>query len=174
MRRFVFALVVLLMPLAAAAQTPAPRATIAAGLRTAACSVKLEEAMKEIGDVEDLGNGLKFVTVPCWKAAYNFGYILYAYDPKKPNSARLLRFQVWDKTALKWQYALGLPSYDADTKRLRSFYKGRGIGDCGSAGAWLWNGKEFALESYWLKVDCDGDLFDPEEVPDKWRVFPRR
>jgi hypothetical protein len=172
MTRLLLLLCLALLPSTALAQTPVPRATIAAGLGTAKCTVKLEEAMQEIGDVEELGGGLKFTTVPCWRAAYNFGYILFAYDPSKPKSARLLRFRVWEKNALTWQYALGLPSYDAEKKRLRSYYKGRGPSDCGSAGLWRWDGKDFVLESYWLKDDCDGGLFDPEEEPAKWRVFP--
>jgi hypothetical protein len=60
---------------------------------------------------------------------------------------------------------------------MRSFHKGRGVGDCGDIGEWRWNGKDFVLRIFWRKADCDGEPFEAEgsdDAPDKWRVYPPR
>jgi hypothetical protein len=49
--------------------------------------------------------------------------------------------------------------------------KGRGPGDCGSAGEWAWTGREFKMTGYWDKPNCDGEEFDRDE---RYRVFPPR
>jgi hypothetical protein len=166
--------VIALQAAALAADLPLPREVIEAGLKEPDCTLSLEEATADLEPPQVLGGGLVLVEIPCWRAAYNFGSIFFAADPKAPERARLLRFRMWNGKAFEERTSLSGPSFDAEKKRLTSFHKGRGIGDCGSAGAWLWNGSEFALEGYWLKLKCDGKNFDPEEEPRKWRVFPKK
>ena len=164
---------ILLQPPASAEEnTFLPRTVIAAGLKLADCDIPVNEVTEL--DPEDLGDGLKLVQVSCWRAAYNFGSILFAVDPNKRDDARLLSFQSADGKTLKTGYDLNLPEYDPKTKTLMSFFKGRGVGDCGSIGNWVWTGHDFKLTDYWLKSACDGEPFDTGDDDKKWRVFPRR
>ena len=144
-----------------------PTSLIAKAFEGDDCTVPVGDAAA--ADVADLGKGLTLVTIPCWRAAYNFGSILFVLDPKAPEKARLLRFQVHDGKKLVTQKTLSNVSYDEKTRTLRAMHKGRGVGDCGSMGEWKWTGATFRLTGYWLKENCDGKPF--EQVK-KWRVFP--
>lgn len=165
--------------LLAAAQTTAvakdtylPREVIAAGLKQADCEVPLDEVTEL--DPDDLGGGLKLVAVSCWRAAYNFGSILFAVDPKARDKARLLQFKMVDNKKLTTTYSIDLPDFDAKKKTLSSYHKGRGVGDCGSIGEWRWTGQDFKLTGFWSKDDCDGKVFDTGARDKKWRVYPFR
>ena len=84
-----------------------PRAIIAAGLKTADCDIPVDEVTEL--DPQDLGNGLKLVQVSCWRAAYNFGSILFAVSPDERDKARLLSFQTVDGKGFSEVYDLNLP-----------------------------------------------------------------
>ena len=148
---------------------PVSHKAIEAGWKQAECSVELKDEKERDG--EDLGNGLKLVEVTCWRAAYQAGSILFAVDPKKPDEARLLRFQTWNGKKFEPAFSLTDPSYDPKTKKLTSAHKGRGVGDCGSIGNWAWSGSEFKMTAYWNKDKCDGKEFDTAK---RWQVFPKR
>jgi hypothetical protein len=152
-----------------------PRALVADAFKKAECDVGLDEALKDLEAAGDLSDGLKLVEVSCWRAAYNFGSILFAFEPSAPDKARLLSIRtLGEKNKLISTYQLSSPSYDEKTKTLSSFHKGRGVGDCGSSGEWRWNGKDFELKRYWNKDECDGQPFDVEEQPARWLVYPPR
>lgn len=158
---------------AAAKETYLPRAVIAAGLDAADCVLPIDQVTEF--DPQDLDGGLKLVQVSCWSAAYNFGGILFAVDPKVRAKARLLSFQtVGDEKKLETVYSLTLPRFNAKTKILSAYHKGRGVGDCGEIGEWHWTGKDFKLTGYWNKSDCDGKVFDTDTRNVKWRVYPFR
>ena len=154
---------------ARAEPVPVSHKAIEAGWKQAECSVELKDEKERDG--EDLGNGLKLVEVYCWRAAYQAGSILFAVDPKKPDDARLLRFQTWNGKRFEPTFSLTDPSYDPKTKKLSSAHKGRGVGDCGSIGNWAWSGAEFKMTAYWNKDKCDGKAFDTAK---RWQVFPKR
>lgn len=174
--RVLFALLALVAAAycARAAETPVPRSVIEAAFKTADCGLELKEALDSIQRPQDLGAGLRLLQVKCEHGPYNVTSILIAFDSKRPRTARLLRFRIVDeKRQLAWQYSLTFAEYDPKSRRLRSFHKSRGLGDCGSAGSWRWTGKEFKLERYWIKADCDAEVFD-DNLKDEWRVFPPR
>jgi hypothetical protein len=149
-----------------------PRAVITAAMKKADCSRPLKDALEGI-EASTLGPKLKLVEVSCWLAAYQGGSILFAVDPAAPAKARLLRFQDFDGKKLRSTYSLTMPSFDEEKKVLRSFHKGRGMGDCGSAGEWTWGGAEFKLTGYWIKDACDGEPMEDEgDGAEKWRVYP--
>lgn len=57
--------------------------------------------------------------------------------------------------------------YDADSRMLSSYAKGRGIGDCGTAASWVWDGSRFRLTSLIAMEVCQG-------IPaDAWPVLYR-
>jgi hypothetical protein len=155
----------------AAAQTgDLPRAAVTAGLQQADCEMAIEDSLKEITSYA-LGHGLRLIQVPCWAAAYNFGSVLFVVDAKAPEKARLLNIPTWSQGKPSETYDLTLPAFDEKTKVLRSYHKGRGVGDCGEAGQWRWTGTTFKLTGYWDKEDCDGKVFKRTA---QWRVYPPR
>jgi len=158
-------------PASAAPATP-PETVIDAALVEAECVFYYSDIETEIAPVGALDDGLMLVEIPCWMAAYQAGSILIAFDPDATENARLLRFPVPSADGFTDTPSLTFPEYDPETKRITSLHRGRGLGDCGSAGRWQWSAGSFVLESYWEKPDCDGELFDPFGEPEAWRVYP--
>jgi hypothetical protein len=146
-----------------------PFKLVEAAFKTAECTNELKD--EELENVEDLGGGLKLVEVYCWRAAYQAGSIFLVANPAQPEKARLLRFQWWSNKRLISVYSLTEPDFDPATKTLKSFHKGRGVGDCGSIGEWTWGNGNFNLKRFWHKEPCDGQPFDDEK---RWLVYRRR
>lgn len=104
--------------------------------------------------VAELGEGYTLYVLPCDSAAYNFASEVYVYD-----GAEYRRQYFADYAASTgWTGApiLFSADYDKEAKTLTSFYKGRGIGDCGTQGSWVWTGSLFEMTEYRSKEDCDG------------------
>jgi hypothetical protein len=150
-----------------------PNDIVASALAQAECTVPLDDASDNMS-LQHLCRGLKLVEVSCLSGAYNFASILFAVDLNKVEKARLLRFQTWADKSFKPTYVLTLPTFDPKTQRLTSFHKGRGVGDCGTMGQWLWSGSDFKMTDYWNKETCDGKEFGFGTNVAKWRVFPKR
>jgi hypothetical protein len=159
----------------ASAETKAPKipnAVLTAAMKKGDCSLKLKEAIEGI-DTSQLAPKLQLVEVPCWRAAYQAGSIMLAVDPAAPAKARLLQFQHFANKKLTTSYSLTMPAFDEATKKLRSFHKGRGLGDCGTSGEWTWTGSDFKLTGYWVKDPCDEEPMEDEgDGAEKWRVYP--
>jgi hypothetical protein len=152
---------------------PVARTLIEAGLDDPDCTLSFDEATKDLDAPQDLGDGKKLLEIPCWRAAYQAGSIFFVFDPAAPDEARLLEFSHWNGPQFERRHSISSATYDPVKKRLTSLHRGRSLGDCGSSGAWVWNGNEFKLESYWLKADCNGQRFNPVAEPAKWKVFPK-
>lgn len=93
--------------------------------------------------------------VPCFAGAYNFGYAAYLGDTRY-NEFRQLYFADYSETH-GWTGTAQLfnPWYDPETRELGSFYKGRGLGDCGTTGLWRWTEYAFKLLQFTAKQECD-------------------
>lgn len=159
------------LPAAALAQAKdagLPRAAIEEGFKKAECSVPIEDAAKA-PDSFDLGGGQKLFIVSCWQAAYQSGSIVYVMD--SAGAARLMTFQDWNGKKFAPAMSLSEADFDPNGKTISMFYKGRGVGDCGSMATWNWTGREFKLKEYYFKEKCDGRSFAGER---RWRIFPRR
>ena len=46
--------------------------------------------------------------------------------------------------------------WDEGTRRLASFFKGRGLGDCGAGQEWAWDGEMFRLIHAEAMGECRG------------------
>src|SRR5262249_20831232 len=158
---------------AAPAGPPVPRNVITAAMKKAACTLPLKDALEGI-DVSTLDDKLKLVEVPCWRAAYQAGSILFALDPKAPAKARLLSFQNWNGKTIGPTSNLTMPAFEEATKILSSFNKARGLGDCGTIGEWHWEGTDFKLTGIWVKDNCDEEPFDgaDDKHKEKARYYP--
>ena len=168
LRSIVAALAVCLPVVAAAQDNSLPRTAIADGLKKAECTVPIEEAAAA-PDSFDLGDGRKLIIVSCWRAAYQAGSIVFVSE--RDSQVRLLTFQDWNGKKFAPTQTLSEADYDPNKKTISSFYKGRGIGDCGSMGEWSWTGTDFKLKDYFFKEKCDGTSFAGQR---RWRIFPRR
>jgi hypothetical protein len=61
-------------------------------------------------------------------------------------------------------------TWDAQKGELASFSKGRGLGDCGSAETYVWDGRRFRLTYQIAMAECRGVL---DWIP-VWRAEVRR
>ncbi len=93
-----------------------------------------------------------------WGACASAGAYNYAYE---------FRLFVGGKPGRPWSYTVpGVkpddPAWlwnayvDNSSKTLNSFMKGRGLGDCGDATEWAFDGKDFAALTYQSMDDCRG------------------
>lgn len=156
---------------AQAATPPLTGPEIADGIAQGECD-PLPEGWEKQTKTYKLGDDKTLLAVPCFSGAYNVMHIYFADDGKN-GSWRLLPFSDWDGTGYTPGFALANVRFDERSKTLRSLAKGRGIGDCGNAGAWEWDGDNFAMKSYWHKEPCDDTPFNPEARPLEWRIFPK-
>lgn len=107
-------------------------------------------------EVHALGGGKTLVLLPCGSGAYNFStapYILSA--GAAPVRAR---FDVAPGMIAEGPPELVNASFDAKTGRLESYSKGRGIGDCGGAEAYVWDGAMFRLVEARSMPECRGSV----------------
>ncbi len=102
----------------------------------------------------------------CTRGAYNFGSRLYLFD-RRYDEVRILHFATysesggWGGTDLLFNV-----HFDLESKTLHSFYKGRGLGDCGGAATLEWGDYMFKLLEYRSWEACDGT-----HMPDDWPVI---
>ncbi len=131
---------------AVAEETALPAAVIAEGMRTAECD---EPANADsVIDTSDLGGGQSLVEVRCLTGAYQGASIFFVMPAGAPERARLLRFPEPSKDGFTSSPSLNGPEFDPATRIMRSLYKGRGVGDCGTIGEWKWAGADFKLARY--------------------------
>lgn len=62
---------------------------------------------------------------------------------------------------------LTMPSFDKETGSISFWAKGRGIGDCGAVGTYVWTGKSFEISEYSALEKCQGVSMD--SWPVLWR-----
>lgn len=98
-----------------------------------------------------LPGGFVLHIAPCFAGAYNFTQL---YFFQRREDLQLIYFadyyDGWSGTNQLFN-----SDFDPKTGRLGAFYKGRGIGDCGSTGEWLWSGTSFKLIEYSAWPDCE-------------------
>lgn len=107
-------------------QVKALRHALLAVLKDDDCSVSLE-GENELS-IDRLSNTKLLVSMPCWRGAYNMGDGYWVINDKPPYHPVLV-------TTSGSEYGEG---------SITSSHKDRGIGDCWSSEAWVWNGNEFA------------------------------
>jgi hypothetical protein len=99
----------------------------------------------------------------CFSGAYNFGslFLIDGVDgPEVLSFADYSEEYGWTGTD-----QLINAEFDPKTGSLFSFAKGRGIGDCGSSGRWVWRQYAFQLRTFASWDDCENG-----KEPDQWPV----
>jgi hypothetical protein len=148
-----------------------PRPVLEAGLSKAKCTVRPERA--SIVGTEWLSNELQIVEVPCWRANFNVGSVLFAVPVGRPGDAQVLMLEDLKGHQIKSAYSVASPSFDPKTRTLSSFHKRRDAGDCGTIAEWKWTGWYFQLLYVWSKTQCDGEPFEWDNRF-SWQVFPKQ
>lgn len=94
---------------------------------------------------------LAIVTAVCGSGAYNYyGIPLLLRDDGTRKVADLDRDEEGDLTMnLSW---------DEKTRVLSSYFKGRGLGDCGDAKDWVWDGTRFRVVLEKAMGECQGAI----------------
>ena len=126
-----------------------------------------EEEMGEapVAEAFALSASEVLVVVRSWCAAYNCEYALYRVQRKPPYQEVELRL---DPLPLHGSEPTGWVDYDPQTGILQYRVKARGVGDCGEAGSWRFDGERFQVRSYQLMSRCASG--NPGEWPTLWRV----
>lgn len=133
-----------------------------------ACEDPHSEVMSEFKPVIGPVSGTAMLYgIPCMAGAYNVGYRLYIVESGEIGGIEPLYFAAhtgshgWSGSDVLFNI-----SFDAATKTLSSFYKGRGLGDCGNAGTWIWRKYAFAMVRFRAWSRCDG-----KRSPGNWPVI---
>lgn len=100
-----------------------------------------------------LGDGATLVLVPCGAGAYNFSTVPYVVKAGKAQVAAFDSSPGWTGDGPPMLVNAG---FDAKTGELGSYAKGRGIGDCGSAETYVWDGTRFRLTEARAMGECRG------------------
>lgn len=119
-----------------------------------------EDTAYSLGTIN--GKAQSLVMISCGAGAYNFASAAYIGT---------------EETAGKWQFTPALFDYgdtlrttnssvqllvnadwDATSQTITSYAKGRGLGDCGNAETYVWDGVQFRLISAYALEQCRGAL----------------
>lgn len=119
------------------------------------------EAPREVL-VHPLGQDQALVVMLLDCAAYNCEYALYRVARQAPYTQRPLQIE---EPPLAHSGLSGWVAYDEASGRLAYVMKYRGIGDCGEAGDWLFDGEAFQLAGYSAMSRCAGS----PDWPRLWR-----
>ena len=138
--------------------TPAPlwRAELTTLGTLTGCAEEMKEA--EAPDQHSLSRTQTLILVPCGSGAYNMTVVpVIATGIQGRRSFHLADFD--------YRAAFGEPGerfvlvnagWTADKAELASYAKGRGIGDCGSAETYVWDGARFRLVDASSMGECRG------------------
>lgn len=161
-------------------QPKAPRIVAAKGLKDAAADRKSPErdvaAMKrkavrqcgegDEGELEEASalsadTFLYPIRCPGSSGAYNFGYTFLIAKAGQPQAARVAKFRWPTKIGGRQQEGgsvdfLTNPDFSNIDMTMRSFSKGRGIGDCGEEERWIYDGTSFRLGELRNMPHCRG------------------
>jgi hypothetical protein len=93
------------------------------------------------------------VLLPCGSGAYNANAVPFVVVAGKPTLARFDTSVGWSNDGPPM---LVNADFDAKTARLGSYAKARGVGDCGSSQAFVWDGAMFRLVEATQMGECRG------------------
>ncbi len=157
--------------LAAAKAVSLWRQELASAGRISGCTDEMEDRDVEI---HPLGHERALVLVPCGAGAYNFSSVpLIATGAPGRRTFAFARFDYqpgWSENAS--EPMLVNAGWNEATAELSSYAKGRGLGDCGSAETYMWDGAMFRLTEATAMGECRGawhwlTLWQAKVVPAK-------
>lgn len=127
-----------------------------------ACDPEVVEAHNEAA-AWSLGADRRLVAVPCTESPDNVSVALFTTDAKGEQPRPAMLEEPPKQGDAEAENVVVNYGFDAKTLTLSGLDKGRGLGDCGSARTWVWNGEVFALLKASELEACPGAL--PEDWP---------
>ena len=138
-------------------------------LRKAACpDLAAESEGEEIG--YQLTPDITLWQMPCASGAYNFASV-YFLQPRASAPRRILFDRPENGRLVADLGEIINGEFLDDERSIFFFAKGRGLGDCGARGSYVWNGRSFALASWQEMPTCRGAPLDLWPV--LWRTERR-
>lgn len=139
-------------------------ARITPGLRKAmekatGCDENYGDGVGEMPAVEAiaLGGANTLALLPCGNGAYNYSTVPFIINGGKAVIARF-DYPPGMTAAEDGEATLVNADWDTKTGQLTSYSKGRGIGDCGSSEAYVWDGARFRLVEARTMGECRGSV----------------
>ncbi|WP_299343956.1 DUF1176 domain-containing protein [uncultured Maritalea sp.] len=139
-----------------------PNEIIAKHAKNENCDPLTELVHGEDWQVHQVNNSTLLYMVPCSAGAYNFSYAFYRQSVDNGDISKLLFVDYWDSLGWTGTDVLFNAGFDPQTRILTSYYKGRGLGDCGTAGEWQWQEYGFKMLKFFAKSECDGYADDAD------------
>lgn len=153
----------------AAARAGIPPPIVATHMAQSGCEDPGTDLMQQFEPVvEQVSETAILYAIPCIAGAYNVAYRLYVRETGEIGGVKTLYFATYSDTH-HWSGTDLLYNISVDGQKLSAFYKGRGVGDCGTAGEWTWVDYGYRLDRFAAQEECRGVL--PEDWP---VVFPPR
>lgn len=116
----------------------------------------LDPARREVR-VFALSDDKALLMTGCEAGAYNVVDLAWIVSRQKPFVARQIRLKLpFTPGSGNSELELMNAGYDENNKELMTLAKGRGIGDCGIATRWRFDGQRFRLVRYAEEPACDG------------------
>jgi len=138
--------------------------------KSANCDTRADLVHGSDWQAHQVNNNTLLFLIPCSAGAYNFSYAFYTKTLTYGDTARILFADYWDSVGWTGTDILFNAHFDPATRVLTSFYKGRGLGDCGTSGEWQWQEYGFKMLSFHAKSECGG--FDENEDLEFPQIFP--
>jgi hypothetical protein len=153
------------LPVVRLARPPGGRSIQVSKSRVAALRREAGCTIDEVGGPDEitaapLDPSTTLVLLSCGSGAYNISYVPYV--ARRGRAGPALRTAGFD-IAKPWWGEEGHPvlinaEWDAKRRRLTSFGKGRGLGDCGTGQDFAWDGARFRLVEQIEMGECRGSV----------------
>lgn len=126
----------------------------------------LDPARREVR-VSALSDDKALMIISCEAGAYNTVDLAWLVSRKKPFASWPVRLRLpFTPASDNPDLELMNATYNEKTKELATLAKGRGMGDCGVATRWRYDGQRFRLVRYAEEPSCDG-----WNGPDSWPIL---
>ncbi|MGZ2747767.1 DUF1176 domain-containing protein [Burkholderia stagnalis] len=130
---------------------------------TSSCEENASKYLEEAAYPLNTQKALVFL--PCIQGAYQGSsdvFIVPRIGGGAPEPIKLTGFEVMGSNSL-----LVEPGFDPTTGSLSTFYKGRGLADCGFRAEWIWDGQAFQMSALARQDTCGG--LEPGDWPTLYR-----
>jgi len=140
----------------------------------AECDDLTENRLTEDDTVDGLSPSLALVGISCMRGAYQESTQFWIVENGNFLQASPVAFKEPGRSVKDPSTAneLTMASFDKETGSIGFFAKGRGLGDCGAAGIYVWTGKSFELSEYSALEKCQG--VPPDSWPVLWRSLRKQ
>jgi hypothetical protein len=147
-----------------------PSARVAALRKRGGCDPDLDmtDYQPESRRLDDRTN---LVLIRCWLGAYNGSSLVLVGRASNGSDLQPARFD-YNASAGEENGPTAAPEgayWSEETGRLASFFKGRGLGDCGAGQDWAWDGQRFRL----IRAEAMGECRGSTDYITTWRAVVR-